>query len=161
MSKIFNNFWKDLLTKYFQFKGDFPEFEVSSVVPVIPITPFSRSLIQNSYTTTQTSTPQLTIAQLAARDHYVTSLYLTWSKNAASDLTRIELFQGYGNFPHLADIPLQTLTAESGQVFISFPIPIKIESNQALGLSAPFTAGASRVSLNVYGFTIDNSTNGS
>lgn len=93
------------------------------------------------------------------RDTFLTALSFAIAKDATCDLassgTALSVtvtVNGTGRT--LAAIPTITLTAQTAQIHLIFPTPVKVDRNTTIALAtATFTAGALFRTVTLYGYT--------
>lgn len=129
----------------------------STIVPVIEVDKPHCDMLKKG---TTTATGETLIYQTPTdKVYYVTGLTLSYAKNAACDAASGELIHvtAYinGLVVYLATISGITLTADSNTISVSFSVPVRIDKNTAISMSATFTAGALTRSCNLYGFLMD------
>jgi hypothetical protein len=88
---------------------------------------------------------------------YITALQLSLIKDVVCDqaqgLISLSLTLDKTNLSTIIlSIPVLTLTAQSENVFLSLPYPIKVKNNSAITCAASFTAGLLTRNVRVMGF---------
>ena len=125
------------------------------VTPTYEIGPKITTVIKQG---SNTATTALTIYTTPVdKDFYITYIAISVSKDVASDLQSVYLsVPTYGTQPVAGLILyLQTLTAESQHVELSFPHPIKVTRNTALVLNGTRTAGTMTKSAVIGGYLLE------
>jgi len=118
---------------------------------------FSTFIVSTSSSATGTTT--LTLTGIPG-DIYITSINLSLIKDATCDIATGK-FQGtattdLGVATALVGIAMLTLTAQSENIYVSFPYPIKLKSGTNMSFAKTFTAGALSFGVSVTGFNVSS-----
>jgi hypothetical protein len=131
-----------------------PVMANNSIQPVMNINPAFSTI---NKTASATATGNATIYTTPAdKDFYLTGLFLGTTKDVSCDLVnpRITITVG-GAAIAIMNIPQQTLTAGSDQIYVTFPYPLKIDRNTAIVLVGAFTVGTCTKYGSVNGFILE------
>ncbi len=151
MTKIQNGNLINETKQQLQTQGmDFPS-ELNDKVSVVYPLNMPTNILKYAERTSSGSVTMYTTP--ADKDFYMTYAMLNISKDVASDVAAA-LFTCYmeGAATRVFLLTTQPSTAESRHICVSFPIPIKIDRNTAIAVTATRTAGAHTVSGVVGGF---------
>jgi len=144
------------LNRIFNFKsGDAVDNEVEGTYAVVPVTPISELAIHNSNTASGNITLHTTSDK---KDTYVTGVLLSIAKDATCDISTGTINVNstiLGKVRRLADLAVLTTTAQSSQIFVNFPFPVKLDRNVAVNISGTFTAGACSRTGILFGYEED------
>jgi len=130
------------------------------IQPVININPkdYRRNFIKTL--TKGTSGSNDILAANPNKDVYVTSCWISCTKNAASDATAAWISltnDGDSASTQICRINFQTLTALSNEcLFVNFVNPVKIKRNTAIELGTSFTVGAQNLTASFSGYYVEN-----
>jgi len=134
------------------------------IVPTIqPVIEGNRQVCNVARHGVQTTTGSITVFTTPSdRDFYLNSVYAAFNKDATCDsatgvYTLSSTFDGTTR--RLLDFPIFTTTAQSNEMTISFPIPLKVDRNVAIAFSGTFTAGACVRCAGITGFTEEAGNN--
>ena len=137
-----------------------PNILSNQVVPVIDVNPkHSRiaNFIRHANTTaTGVNTIYTTPANI---DTYITSVYLSISKDAANDSGTGSINVSIvlnGATVRIAALSIINLTAQDKSIVIPFPIPIKVDNSSTILLSGAFTAGTLTRECGITGYQVSN-----
>jgi len=137
-----------------------PKQVVPSIQPTIEVNRQVCNIVRHGV---QTTTGSITVFTTpSGTDFYLNSVYASFNKDATCDSatgvytlsTTIE-----GTARRLLDFPIFTTTAQSNELTLSFPIPLKIDRNVAIAFSGTFTAGACVRCAGITGFTEEAGNN--
>jgi len=144
------------LNRIFNFKsGDAVDNEVEGTYAVVPVTPITELVTHNSNTASGNITLHTTSDK---KDTYVTGVLLSFVKDATCDIPTgtININSTIaGKARRLADIAVLTLTAQSNQIFVTLPFPIRLDRNVAVNISGTFTAGTCSRTGILFGYEED------
>ena len=156
MARHYNPSISERIQRTFGFKaGETLDNNITGPVAVIPIQPVVR-LVKPSRAT---STGSATIFTAASdKDTYLTGVLFSYTKDATCDMSSASdpgvtaTIDGVAT--NIIRLGTLTLTAQSEAVYISFPIPLKIDRGTAVQLtSVSYTAGTMTRSVVAYGYT--------
>lgn len=122
------------------------------VSPTYEISPKYATFVKSaSATVSGTSVVQPDVT----KDFYLTSVSASYVKDAACDSATGAYSIGMtysGAYQYVMHLPITTLTAQSGSVFLSFPYPIKLDRGGSIAITGTFAAGTCTRYLGVTGF---------
>lgn len=162
-AKIYNsNLTKELIdvAKLQQSKGEIPSELAEKVIPVIDINPkharvanvVKRTIATNATAQTIYTTP-------TDKDFYLTSASLAMIKDATATslFSTIQLIpDGSTSTIPILLIPGFTLTAQTGQISLSFPAPIKVAKGTNITINNSTNVGNVSADGCITGYLIDN-----
>ena len=132
----------------------------NQVIPVIDVNPkaLRRSNIARTASTSGASTTIYTTP--ADKDFFLVGANFSFIKDATSDIATNAALQLRCIIDGLTTAILNhaviTLTAQSGNISISFPFPLKIDRNTAISLfRASTTAGVTVIAGSIVGYTVE------
>lgn len=92
------------------------------------------------------------------RDFYLTGVTMSFAKDAVCDVASAVMTLSIridGAPAQIAQLPMLTLTAQSGVVSVSFPIPIRVDRGFAINTNTQtFTVGLLQRACTITGYTI-------
>jgi len=159
MATINNSAVLDAIKKkcFIQTGRDGLPMQLSNVVaPVVIADPEKEILHIDATKSTTGATAVLAIN--SSKDFYLNSCMLTITKSAACDAvkTLVRGTNAYSNkVQEILTLGHQTLTAESQQIVISFPQPIRLKKGTNIELINAFTAGAQTSYCNISGYYLE------
>jgi len=126
----------------------------NNIVPVVDVG-FTRSNFCKY--ASNTATANLTIfTSSTIKDTYITAIHLALQKDVTCDMTSFYLDFYPENSPiQFIILPINTLTASSFSIDISFPYPFKIAKNTVMRIVAPFGAGTATKTATIWGFEVE------
>jgi len=140
-------------------KGDNISDEVGGLVPVIPIVPICRIVRSANRSTTGSSTVFTTPAD---KDFYLCGATLSAMCDATADNTNYALnvtVDGVSNSRDILRIEKLAATFALSQTLTQvFDPPIKVDRNTNITASSTFSAGNSRLSACIHGYTEETTT---
>jgi len=140
--------------RVFNTKGEHLSDDViPTIQPVIQVAPVARIVRNGNTSATGSLTPYTTPTD---KDFYLTAIGLSYSKNVTCDVAtgNVQLnITVDGASVAVIALAMQTLTAQDGTAYISFPIPIKVDRGTAITGTNSYTAGAMRRTGVVVGYT--------
>lgn len=147
-----------------QLRDTLPSQLAEKVVPVMEVNPKLLRTI-NVVNTSTSGTSAATVTVISAdpnNDFYLTSINIGIIKDATCDAASGALTANIqtlnGATVSFASIPLLTLTAQSENLVLSLPIPLKIDKNSTIKCTVPtFTVGNCRVVMGATGYKVYNS----
>lgn len=126
-----------------------------TLTPVVPITPVCNIAKWLNPVVSGTGTLYTTPSD---KDFYICSAALAVIKDATCDVSigsiAISITTG-GLSQNILMIPVLTTTAQSGEINITFPFPIKCDRNSAVTLTGTYAAGLMSRSASIAGY-VDN-----
>jgi hypothetical protein len=134
----------------------------NQIVPVIDVNPKHSRIINYYRTISATASGTQSVTLPADKDFYLTNVNLSISKNATCDIATgkvviIGVLDGdVSTGRDLLSIGVLTLTAESSNAQLSFPIPVKLSRGSNIQLTGTYAAGAMSRASSFCGFLIDN-----
>jgi hypothetical protein len=131
-----------------------PEAMDKAIALVYPVNAKYTDVVKRTSTTL---TANITVYTTPSdKDFYLTFLQLAITKDVVSDL--ISCFMQttiLGSATTIGQISLQTLTATSDTLVMTFPHPIKIDRNAAIILAGTFAAGTCTKFISIGGFILE------
>jgi len=160
MSKHFNTSITLWLQRIFSFKGIAPTDEVSEMIqPVVVVEPgvdIARSVnLTNGTAATIFTTP-------ADKDFYLISATVAVIKDVTSTSTGtfVQVFMPDGTGNAILRIPGITLTPQSGQMSISYPVPIRLARNTVISVNNTTATANISAQACITGFTMETTAFG-
>jgi len=124
------------------------------VSPTLDLNPRFSMLTKGDNATT--SGARTLITAPTDKDLYLTYLWLSLSKNVTSDCTSIILTATIGGATStLLRMDFQSLTAESDNISLCLPYPVKVDRGATISYTASFTAGAFSKSAGIGYFILE------
>lgn len=140
-----------------------PDDMQNTIVPVIDITPRKHrvSQILGAVADTTTGTKAAFTAD-SKQETFITGVQVAYAKDATCDqatgVIKVQCTQdGVTRIIH--QFPVITLTAQSDDMFLVFPIPLRIDKSSPVNFTGTFTVGVMSRTLQVFGYVASNPQN--
>lgn len=140
------------LNRIFDLKGESTDLVADYIQPVMPISPFA-NIVRNVVSTTTGGTIYTTPAD---KDFYLTSVFLSYSKDNVNTATEIAIVCTIlGVQRYIMDFAVIATTAQSDSNAIVFNVPLKIDRNTAIFLNSTNATAAFRMAGLITGYTVE------
>lgn len=113
--------------------------------PVVNVNPKDYKLTFNAYTNPTSSGANTILTTSSTRKTFITNAQLSFTKNATCDIASgslaLVIKDSKGLTQHLVGLAILTLTAERGEISVTFDKPVEVAKNYQIQLNGTFTAG--------------------
>lgn len=144
-----------------QGKDSTPQLLGDRIIPVMEVNPklLRRSQIVRTVSRTASGGPSTMYTTPTMQDFFLTGLWLSFSKNAACDISTGNVtitVTPFGESGKTFTLPVLTLTEERQCLYWTFP-PLKLARNTTIALnSTTYAAGLLSVTAGCIGYVVDN-----